>query len=111
MIDAIKKAILAGVGAAAVTTERAEKALNDLVERGKISASEARETAKKISDEGKQEFEDASKKLQARFDELADKVGRKNAKRIDALEAKVADLEKRLAEVEGSKGAKKSASK
>lgn len=98
MIDVIKKAILAGVGAAALTKEKAEEALGDLVKKGKISASEAKEAAKKIADDGKQEFESASARVQEKFDELLTKMGRKHAERIEVLETKVAALEARLAE-------------
>ena len=45
MIEVIKKAILAGVGAAALTKEKAEEVLGDLVEKGKLSASDAKEAA------------------------------------------------------------------
>ncbi len=100
MIDTIKKAILAGVGAAAVTTEKAEKALNELVEKGKLSANEAKDAAKKIADEGKEEFEAASSKLQAKFDEVLAKVGKGQKERIDELETQVAELQARLAKLE-----------
>jgi len=110
MIDSIKKAILAGVGAAALTKEKAEEALNDLVEKGKISTTEAKETAKKIADDGKQEFEEASTKVQEKFDELLDKMGRKHAERIKELETAVVALETRVAKLEDS-GSKTSKSK
>ncbi len=100
MIDSIKKAILAGVGAAALTKEKAEEALNDLVDKGKISANEAKETAKKIADDGKEEFEAASAKVQEKIDELLDKMGRKHAERIKELETSVAALEARVAKLE-----------
>ncbi len=95
--------MLAGIGAAALTKEKVEEALSDLVEKGKISANDAKEAARKISDDGKQEFESASAKLQEKFDELLRKMGRENSERIDRLETKVADLEALLAEIEDSK--------
>tara|TARA_B110000037_G_scaffold218746_1_gene282364 strand:+ start:805 stop:1170 length:366 start_codon:yes stop_codon:yes gene_type:complete len=98
MIDTIKKAILAGVGAAAITKDKAEKALNELVDKGKLSATDAKEAANKIADEGKQEFEAATTSLQAKFDDLLAKAGRGQKERIDALEARVAELEAQLKE-------------
>jgi polyhydroxyalkanoate synthesis regulator phasin len=100
MIDVIKKAILAGVGAAALTKEKVEDALGDLVEKGKLSASDAKDAAKKIADEGKQEFESASAKVQEKFDDLMSKASRRQGERIDALETRVAELEARLGEKE-----------
>ncbi len=98
MIDVIKKAILAGVGAAALTKEKIDEALGDLVGKGKLSASDAKDAAKKIAEQGKQEFESASAKLQEKFDDLVSKASRKQSDRIDALETRVAELEARLGE-------------
>ncbi|MBD5778943.1 hypothetical protein IEN85_05520 [Pelagicoccus sp. NFK12] len=106
MIDAIKKVMLAGVGAAAISTEKAEKALNELVEKGKLSATDAKEAAKKIADEGKQEFEEASKSLEDRFDSMLKKLGRGQAERIESLETKLAAVEARLAALEKESPAK-----
>lgn len=102
MIDAIKKAILAGVGAAAITTEKAEKALNELVDKGKLSATDAKDAAKKLADDGKKEFEAASKTLEEKFDGMLSKLGKGQADRIESLETTIANLEKRLAEVENA---------
>gem|GEM_PF-795345 len=101
MIETIKKAVLAGVGAAAITTEKAEKALGELVEKGKLSATEARDAAKKVADSGKEEFESASETLQGKFEDLLARAGRGQKERIEALETKVAALEERLAALEG----------
>lgn len=105
MIDAIKKAILAGVGAAAITREKAEKALNDLVDKGKLSASDAKEAAKKIADEGKHEFEEASKNLEKRLDGMLTRLGKGHSERIESLETKLKKLEKRLAQLEKASSA------
>ncbi len=103
MIDAIKKAILAGVGAAAITTEKAEKALNELVDKGKLSAGDAKDAARKLAEDGKREFEEASKTLEGKFDGMLSKLGKGHAERIERLETNVSDLEKRLAQLEGAR--------
>lgn len=100
MIEAIKKTILAGVGAAAITTERAEKALNEFVDKGKISAGEAKDAAKRLADDGKKEFEEASKGLESTIDGVLSKLGKGHSDRIEQLETKVADLEAKLAKFE-----------
>lgn len=102
MIDLIKKTVLAGVGAAALTKEKAEEALGDLVDKGKLSASEAKETAEKIAEDGKREFESATGQLQEKFDELLSKAGFNQSKRIDELETKIGNLEARLNALENS---------
>lgn len=102
MIDAIKKVMLAGVGAAAISTEKAEKVLNEFVEKGKLSANDARDAAKKLADEGKHEFEEASKSLEDRFDSILKKLGKGQTDRIESLETKVAVLEVKVAELEAA---------
>ncbi len=100
MIDLIKKTVLAGVGAAALTKEKAEGALGELVDKGKLSATEAKETAEKIAEDGKREFESSTNQLQEKFDELLSKAGFNQSKRRDELETKIGDLEARLKALE-----------
>ncbi len=45
---------------AALTKEKAEKALGELVDEGQFSATEAKETTDKIAEDGKREFESAT---------------------------------------------------
>ncbi|MCH6258484.1 hypothetical protein MLD52_18125 [Puniceicoccaceae bacterium K14] len=97
MIEHVKKAILAGIGAAAITTEKAEIALSDLVKKGKLSAEEAKDAANKLADEGKEEFEVASTKLQSVLDDTLAKLGRGQKEKIESLEARVQALEEKLA--------------
>ena len=85
-----------------MTKEKAEEALGELVDNGKLSATEAKQTAEKIAEDGKREFESATTQLQEKFDELLSKAGFNQSKRIDELEAKVADLETRLKSLEDS---------
>lgn len=93
MIDVIKKTLLAGVGAAVITKEKVESALQDLVSQGKVSADEARATAQKIVDEGRQEFEAASDTLSAKIKEYTQRSNEETLARIAALEARIQTLE------------------
>lgn len=101
MIDIIKKTLLAGVGAAVITKEKVEAALDDFVKQGKVTSQEARQMADKIATEGRKEFETLSQQLN---DMIRDRFTRSDQKfqdRIDALEARVAALEQESA---GAKG-------
>jgi polyhydroxyalkanoate synthesis regulator phasin len=94
MIDVIKKTLLAGVGAAVVTKEKVETALGDLVKQGKINATEARAVAEKIAADGKKEFEALSGELGEKVKEAFTGLHRRTQERLDALEARVAALER-----------------
>lgn len=93
MIDAIKKTLLAGVGAAVITKEKVEAALDEFVKQGKVSSKEAREMAEKIAADGRREFESMSKELNEMLRERFSREQTKTAERVTALEARVAALE------------------
>jgi len=95
MIDAFKKTVLAGIGAAVVTKEKVQAGLEDFVRQGKVTAADARAMAEKVAEQGRKEFDDASSKLGDRFRELLASFDHKYAARIDALEERVAALEGR----------------
>lgn len=93
MIDAIKKTMLAGVGAALITKDKVEEALSDWVKRGKVSAEEAKAMAAKVADEGRAEFDKTSRQVQDSVKELLEKAGVGQKDRIDALEKRLLALE------------------
>ena len=93
MIDLIRKTVLAGVGAAVLTKEKVEESLNDLVEKGRISADEAKATAEKIAEKGKREFEAVSKDMQKGVSDLLDQIGVGQKDRLASLEKRLLALE------------------
>jgi polyhydroxyalkanoate synthesis regulator phasin len=97
MIDSLKKTVLAGIGAAVVTKEKVEAALEDFVAQGKVTADDARKLAEKIAADGKQEFEQAGEQLGAKLKELIARTDGKTQQRIAALEARLAALESKPA--------------
>lgn len=93
MIEMLKKTLLAGVGATVVTAEKVESALSDLVERGRLSADEAKATASKIANESKQEFEEARSSLMDLFEDLLKKANVASKRDLARLEARITAVE------------------
>ncbi|GHB95452.1 phasin family protein [Cerasicoccus arenae] len=93
MIEFIKKGMLAGVGAAVVTKESAEKALSELVDKGKISTGEAKDLADKIVSDGRAEFEKSRSELENWFEDMLRKAKVATQSDLAQLEARVAALE------------------
>jgi polyhydroxyalkanoate synthesis regulator phasin len=93
MIETIKKTLLAGVGAAVITKEKVQDALDDYVRQGKLKAEDAKIIAEKIAERGKREFEDLSQQASAKASELFNKNDSAVTARLAALEARVALLE------------------
>jgi polyhydroxyalkanoate synthesis regulator phasin len=97
MIDIIKKTLLAGVGAAVITKDKVEAALDDFVKQGKVSSAEARAMAEKIAEDGRREFESLSQKLSEKLHDQFAGIDHQAKQRLDALEARVATLERAAA--------------
>lgn len=93
MIDAIKKTLLAGLGAAVITKEKTEAALGELVKQGKINTADARIMADKIVEQGRREFEEMANRVR----EMANHSDSKVQARIDALEDRIRELEAKMA--------------
>lgn len=94
MIDSIKKTLLAGVGAAVITKDKVEAALGEFVRQGKVTSAEARHMAEQITEQGRREFETLSHELNEKLREKFSGGERRTQERIDALEARVAALER-----------------
>jgi polyhydroxyalkanoate synthesis regulator phasin len=95
MIETFKKTLLAGLGAAVVTKDKVQSGLEDFVKQGKITAAEAQAIAEKVAHEGRKEFESASTKLGDKVRELLAHVDTRHLARIEALERRIAALEKK----------------
>lgn len=100
MIDLIRKTVLAGVGAAVLTKEKVEASLTDLVEKGRISADEAKATAEKIAEDGKREFENVSSEVQKSVADMLEQMGVGQKDKVADLEKNLLGLEKRLLALE-----------
>jgi polyhydroxyalkanoate synthesis regulator phasin len=104
MIDLIKKSLWAGVGAAVVTKEKVEEALNEFVREGKVSTNDARTMAEKIAEQGKREFDELSARLAAKLREATSRGDESALTRLSALEQRVKVLEAKLAAPETRAG-------
>lgn len=96
MIDLIKKTLLAGVGAAIVTKEKAEHVLQDYVKQGKVSAADAKAMAERIAEQGRREFDEMSDQLGTKLRDLSKRSDEATQARIAALEQRIQALEARL---------------
>jgi polyhydroxyalkanoate synthesis regulator phasin len=102
MIESLKHTIYAGLGATVLTVEKIEASLQELVEKGKISADEARSAAKKISEESKKEFKDARSSLEKSFEEMLGKAPVARSKDVEAINKRLDSIEKSIAKLSKS---------
>jgi polyhydroxyalkanoate synthesis regulator phasin len=93
MMNSIRRALLAGVGAAIITKEKAEETLNDFVQQGRVSAKDAKVMARQLAKDGRKEFQSVRSDVEDKLLDLAKQAGTQAQARIAALEAKVAALQ------------------
>ena len=96
MIDIIKKTVLAGIGAVVMSQEKVEGVLEELVDKGKITAEEASEMGDKIVRESKKEFEESKKLLEKYLEDALSKTKIVTINQHTELENRVRKLEARL---------------
>ncbi|MGH7997430.1 MAG: phasin family protein [Opitutaceae bacterium] len=96
MIDLIKKTMLAGVGAAVVTKDKVEQALEEFVKQGKISGKDARLVAEKIAEQGRKEFDELVARIGSKVRDTAAQADEGRQARLAALEMRVRVLEEKL---------------
>ena len=94
MMNSIRKALLAGVGAALITKEKAEETLNDFVQQGRINAKDAKAMARQLAKDGKEEFAAVRSDVEDTLLDLTKRAGAEAQARIAALEARVAELQR-----------------
>ncbi|NUN49226.1 MAG: hypothetical protein HUU15_10410 [Candidatus Brocadiae bacterium] len=72
MFDAIKKTLLAGVGAAVITKDKADEVIADFVKRGKVNAADARKMAHQLARQGRAEFKSVSREVEKQVKDLVE---------------------------------------
>ena len=101
MIDLLKKTLLAGVGAAALTREKVESLVDELVEKGEIASKEGPKLVKDLL----QESQKAKKELEERVEEATQKALKKlrlaTRAEVEEIKAKLEELEKKVGKPEG----------
>jgi len=101
MIDLLKRTLLAGIGAAALTREKIDGLVDELVEKGEIASKEGPKLVKELL----QESQKAKKELEERVEEATQKALKKlrlaTRAEIEELEAKVEELKKKVGKTEG----------
>jgi poly(hydroxyalkanoate) granule-associated protein len=104
MVDALRKLLLAGLGTLDLTEEKARGIFNDLVARGEMSEKDARDL---VQGWAKRAAEQRTR-LQQDVDEAVAKamsvMGLAKKSEVETLNARVADLEQKLAAAKASAG-------
>ena len=100
--DAVEQLLLAVLGAASLTAERADALANGLAERGGLRRDEARQLVDEVTGRWRGERGRLSARAAANLETLFRDLGLVTREEYEDLELRVAQLEHRLRLVEGT---------
>jgi polyhydroxyalkanoate synthesis regulator phasin len=107
MVDTLRKLLQAGLGALDLTEEKAKAVFNDLVARGEMSEKEAKELVTSWTKRAAEQRGRLQEDVEQAVHRALSSIGIARRSELEALKAKIDDLEARLA---GREAASKSES-
>jgi poly(hydroxyalkanoate) granule-associated protein len=92
LFDAVRKVLLAGIGAVALAQDEIEDFVHKLVERGEIAEKDGKKLVRDLLERRKKERSRAGKELDQRVGELLQRMNVPTRADLETLSAKIADL-------------------
>ena len=103
LLSGLRRVLMAGVGAVALTQEQIEEFVGRLVERGEIADGDARKLISDVVDRRKRTLQDSTKRAEEEWDKriegLLVRMNIPSKGEIDALSDKIADLSRKVDEL------------
>jgi len=96
MMDLFKKTFLLGMGALSLTKEKAEKFVNELVEKGEVGTEEAKQFVKEMIEKGEQEKAALQDTIKNELSKIRREVGLVTKEEFASLEERIKQLETKL---------------
>ena len=102
LLEALRKVLLAGIGAVVIAQEEIEDLVNKLVERGEIAEKDGKKLVREVMDKRKKGAEKAEDEFTKRIEEILDRMNVPTKADIDSLGEKIAALTKKVDELKKS---------
>jgi len=96
MFDLIRKTILAGVGFAAVTKDKAEQLVKEYIEKGEITEKEGKELVDDLIKKSEQARTDFETKLEDTIRKVLKKMNIATREDVSALDDRIKSMEQKL---------------
>jgi len=93
MLDTIHKMFLAGVGLAAMTKDKIDEHIKELVEKGKLTEKEGREIADEMLKKSKQAKDDLEKQVEKQVQQTLQSLQIASNEDVEKLSARIEKLE------------------
>jgi len=91
--DELKRVWLAGVGAMAVTGEKAEEIIEKLVKKGEITVEQGKELNEELKRKTREKVKDSISKNKLCVEAVIDNLGQMSKEDIAAIKAKLAEMD------------------
>lgn len=92
--DGLKKIILMGIGAAAMTAEKSQQVVDELVKKGELTVEQGKELNKDLQ----RSFKETMDKKGVNIDELGQKISKMSADELAKIKEQIAAAEKIVSE-------------
>lgn len=92
--DMLKTVVYTGIGVATTATEKLQKTIDDMVEKGKIPAEEGRKIVDEFVDNSEDRREDMEKRVKGVVKSIVDRFDFPTKKDYEALAKRIEKLEK-----------------
>ena len=102
LLDAVRKVLLASVGAVALAQDEVEDFVNKLVDRGEIAEKDGKSLVRDMVEKRKKQTAKAEQELDQRIEELLHRMNVPSKSDIEALSAKVTELSAKVDELKKS---------
>lgn len=101
LLDAVRRVLLASIGAVALAADEIEDFVNKLVERGEIAEKDGRKLVKDVL-ERRKEMSPIEQKLDQQMDRFLTRLNIPTRDDVESLSARIADLSKKIDELRES---------
>ncbi|QGT99567.1 hypothetical protein SYNTR_0974 [Candidatus Syntrophocurvum alkaliphilum] len=95
-MDFMKKALYLGIGAITLTKEKAEKLINDLVEKGEMNRDEAKQFVDEMLKKGEEEKKELRTIINNEINNVKNETGIITRTDLEKLEKRIAEIESKL---------------
>jgi len=104
LVEAVRKVLLAGIGAVALAQEEIEDFVNKLVDRGEIAEKDGRKLVREVMERRKKDAEKAEDEFSKRVEEILERMNVPTKADIDSLGEKITSLSKKDDDLKKSQG-------
>jgi len=103
MFELLEKMLYAGVGAVAVTEQKARELVNELEKKGHVTKEEGTKLVNELVEKGKKASEDIKKTVDDEVKRVMDKIHFAKKEEVDALAREVRELSAKLDQLLGQR--------